>query len=91
MYVHETLHQVNIKILSPSTDEARLAEDEDVESVQDVATPNWDHEHVAPLDKEENISAWVLDKESISKVLAHTWFEIKSFPPLKAVKYKVLI
>ena len=53
MYVHETLHQVNIKILSPSTDEARLAEDEDVESVQDVATPNWDHEHVAPLDKEE--------------------------------------
>ena len=38
--------------LLPSIDEARLAEDENVQGVQDVAAPDRDHEHVAPLGRE---------------------------------------
>ena len=40
----------------PSIDEARLAEDEDVQGVQDVAAPDRDHEHVAPLGREEGVT-----------------------------------
>ena len=39
--------------LLPSIDEAWLAEDEDVQGVQDVAAPDRDHEHVAPLGEKE--------------------------------------
>ena len=37
----------------PSIDEAWLAEDENVQGVQDVAAPDRDHEHVAPLGEKE--------------------------------------